>query len=81
MFSVGLRFAMPVLALLILLDLSFAVHGQSASQFQVMSLSFAAKMLADWDFLTTAVDPFTRTSYRTCRCAYTFHVLVRLLES
>ena len=46
MFVVGLRLAMPVLALLILMDLSFAILGKVHAQFQALSLSFAAKMLA-----------------------------------
>jgi flagellar biosynthetic protein FliR len=45
-FVVGVRLSLPVLALLLLLDLAFAILGKVHAQLQLQSLSFAAKMLA-----------------------------------
>lgn len=45
MFLSGLRMALPLLALLILIDISFAILAKVHAQFQTQSLSFAAKML------------------------------------
>jgi flagellar biosynthetic protein FliR len=45
MFSTGLRLAMPVIALLLLFDISLALLGRINSQLQLLTLSFPAKML------------------------------------
>jgi flagellar biosynthetic protein FliR len=45
-FSVGLRLALPVVALLGLVDLSLALLGRLNAQMQLMTLAFPAKMLA-----------------------------------
>lgn len=60
MFVVGLRLALPVLAMLILMDLSFSLMGKVHAQFQVMQLSFAAKMLVGVGMLATALGAFPR---------------------
>ncbi len=46
MFSTGLRLALPVVALMLLLDLSLALMGRVNAQLQLLSLSFPLKMLA-----------------------------------
>jgi len=45
-FSAALRLAMPVVALLLLVDLTFALFGRLHAQLQLLSLAFPAKMLA-----------------------------------
>jgi flagellar biosynthetic protein FliR len=46
MFTIGLRLAMPVIALLLMLDFSLALLGRMQQQLQLLSLSFPLKMLA-----------------------------------
>ena len=46
MFSLGLRLAMPVIALLILIDLALALLGRMQQQLQLLQLAFPVKMLA-----------------------------------
>jgi flagellar biosynthesis protein FliR len=76
-FSTGLQLAMPVLALLVLLDVAFAVLGRLHAQMQLLSLSFAIKMLVGLAFLASilVVYPgvFARSAERT------FGVLTRLV--
>lgn len=45
-FVTGLRLAMPVIALLLLIDFAFAVLGRLQAQIQLMPLSFSIKLLA-----------------------------------
>jgi flagellar biosynthetic protein FliR len=45
LFTFGLRLAMPVVALLIMVDVSLALLGRLNSQLQLLSLAFPAKML------------------------------------
>jgi flagellar biosynthetic protein FliR len=45
-FTVGLRLAFPVIALMILVDVALALMGRINSQLQLLSLAFPAKMLA-----------------------------------
>jgi flagellar biosynthetic protein FliR len=45
MFTVGLRMALPVTALLLLIDLALALLGRIQQQIQLLSLSFPVKML------------------------------------
>jgi len=45
MFSTGLRLAMPVIALLLLFDLSLALLGRINAQLQLLTLAFPVKML------------------------------------
>src|SRR5205807_8886989 len=44
-FSAALRLALPVVALLLLVDLTFALFGRLHAQLQLLSLAFPAKML------------------------------------
>lgn len=46
MFSIGLRLALPLMALLLLLDLALALIGRMQQQLNLLSLSFPVKMLA-----------------------------------
>jgi flagellar biosynthetic protein FliR len=46
MFSLGLRVAMPVVALLLLIDVALALLGRMQQQLQLLSLAFPVKMLA-----------------------------------
>lgn len=46
MFSVGLRVALPIVALLILIDFSLALLGRVQQHLQLLSLAFPAKMAA-----------------------------------
>ncbi len=77
MFVVGLKLAMPVLALLILMDLSFAIMGKVHAQFQVLSLSFAAKMLAGLGLMAITLAAFP--SITQSAASRTFQVLVSLV--
>lgn len=63
MFSTAVRFALPVIALLVLVDLSLALLGRINSQLQLLSLAFPAKMLVSIGVLAslTVVMP---TLYR-----------------
>jgi flagellar biosynthesis protein FliR len=45
LFTVGLRLAMPVVALLVMVDVSLALLGRLNSQLQLLTLAFPAKML------------------------------------
>jgi len=46
LFSVGVRIALPVITLLLLVDIALALLGRLNSQLQLISLAFPAKMLA-----------------------------------
>jgi flagellar biosynthetic protein FliR len=45
-FSVGLRLAMPVVALLVMVDIALALLGRVNAQLQLLTLAFPVKMLA-----------------------------------
>jgi flagellar biosynthesis protein FliR len=46
MFSMGLRLALPVIGLLLLIDVALALVGRMQQQLQLLSLAFPIKMLA-----------------------------------
>jgi flagellar biosynthesis protein FliR len=46
MFTFGLRLAMPVIGLMVLIDLALALLGRMQQQLQLLSLAFPIKMLA-----------------------------------
>jgi flagellar biosynthesis protein FliR len=46
MFSLGLRIALPVVALLLLIDVALALLGRMQQQLQLLSLAFPIKMMA-----------------------------------
>jgi flagellar biosynthetic protein FliR len=77
-FTTGLRLAIPVLALLVLLDTAFAVLGRLHAQLQLLSLSFAIKMLTGLAFLGVALAVYPGVFERAG--AITFRVLDRALN-
>ena len=77
-FATGLQLAMPVLALLVLLDVAFAVLGRLHAQLQILSLSFAIKMLTALAFLAGVLTVYPAVFQRSG--AITFAVLDRVLN-
>lgn len=77
-FSTGLQLAMPVLALLILLDIAFAVLGRLRAQLQLLSLSFSIKMLTALIFFAAALAVYPAIFERTG--AITLQALGRVLN-
>jgi flagellar biosynthesis protein FliR len=65
LFSVGARIAMPVIALLLMVDVALALMGRLNQQLQLLSLAFPAKMLtALWAVgFTAALLPRLATSF------------------
>jgi len=45
MFSVGLRLALPVVAVLVMVDISLALLGRISAQLQLLTIAFPVKML------------------------------------
>jgi flagellar biosynthetic protein FliR len=60
LFSIGLRLALPVVALLVMVDVAFALLGRLNQQLQLLSLAFPAKMLAALGVLAVAASVFPR---------------------
>jgi flagellar biosynthetic protein FliR len=60
LFSVGLRLAMPVVALLLLVDVALALLGRLNQQLQLLSLAFPVKMLIALLVLTWTAPLFPR---------------------
>ena len=58
MFSVGLRLALPVVALMLLIDLSLALLGRVNAQLQLLTLAFPLKMLASLVAIGTLLSVF-----------------------
>lgn len=77
-FTTGVQLALPVLALLILLDIAFAVLGRLHAQLQLLSLAFSIKMLAALGFLASILAMFPGVFERSG--ALTFAVLDRVLN-
>jgi flagellar biosynthesis protein FliR len=77
-FATGLQLAIPVLALLVLLDVAFGVLGRLHAQLQLLSLSFAIKMLAALLFLASVLWVYPRVFESSG--AVTFAVLDRVLS-
>ncbi len=59
-FSTGLRLAMPVLALLLMVDLALALLGRLNQQLQLLMLAFPIKMMAALALLATMAAMFPR---------------------
>lgn len=76
-FTTGLQLAMPVLALLVLLDIAFAVFGRLHAQLQLLSLAFAVKMLAALAFLASILAMYPGVFERAG--VQVFSVLDRIL--
>lgn len=77
-FTTGLRLSIPVLALLVMLDIAFAVLGRLHSQLQLLSLSFAVKMLVSLGFLAAVLGVYPAVFERSG--AETFSILQRILK-
>jgi len=77
-FVTGLQLAAPVLALLLLLDIAFAVLGRLQTQLQLLSLSFSIKMVVGLAFLTVILSFFPAAFAKSG--AATFQTLLRLLS-
>ncbi|MGI8742875.1 MAG: flagellar biosynthetic protein FliR [Bryobacteraceae bacterium] len=77
-FLTGLRLAMPVVSLLLLIDISFAIFAKVHTQLQLLSLSFAAKMLAGLALLATGLTVFPLVAQKAA--SHTFETLFRLLS-
>lgn len=60
LFSVGVRMALPVVALLILVDVALALLGRLNAQLQLLSLAFPAKMLTALVMLSAVAALFPR---------------------
>jgi flagellar biosynthetic protein FliR len=60
MFTLGLRIAMPVIALLLLIDLALAMLGRMQQQLQLLTLAFPVKMLAALAMLTALAPIIAR---------------------
>lgn len=60
MFTMGLRLAMPVIALLLLIDVALALLGRIQQQLQLLSLAFPAKMLAALALLAVLAPAIAR---------------------
>jgi len=77
-FSTGLRLALPVLALMILLDIAFAVLSRVQAQLQLLSLTFAVKMLVALAFLASVLSLYPAAFRQTAET--TFGALTQLLN-
>jgi len=62
-FVIGLRLALPVVALLLLVDVALALMGRVHAQLQLLSLAFPAKMLVALALLTV-IFPVVPILYR-----------------
>ncbi len=60
LFSVGVRLALPVVALLVMLDVALALLGRLNAQLQLISLAFPAKMLTALLVLSWLTSLFPR---------------------
>ena len=59
-FTTALRLALPLVALLLLVDIAFALFGRLHAQLQLLSLAFPAKMLASLGMLALLSRAFPR---------------------
>jgi flagellar biosynthesis protein FliR len=78
MLILGLRLAMPVTALLLLIDLSMALIGRMQQNLQLLSLAFPAKMLAALLFLA-ALTPMLERIFAT-EARHTMTAIWRLVR-
>jgi len=60
LFSTGVRLALPVVALLVMVDVALALLGRINAQLQLLSLAFPAKMLTALILLTWMASMFPR---------------------
>jgi len=60
LFSVGVRLALPVVALLMMIDVALALLGRLNAQLQLLSLAFPVKMLVGLVMLSWLASVFPR---------------------
>lgn len=77
MFTTGLRLAMPVVALLLLVDIALALLSRINQQLQLLTLAFPAKMMATLAFLA-AISVFFLPAFRGA-AENTFSSLLKVL--
>jgi flagellar biosynthetic protein FliR len=78
MLSTGLRLALPVIALLLLIDVALGLMGRIQQQLQLLSLAFPAKMLAALALLTVVAPAMPRLFQASSK--HVFATLWRLLD-
>lgn len=78
MFNTGLRLAMPVIGSLVLVDLAFALVSKVHAQLQLLSFSFALKMLAGLAVYAATLAAYPRLL--TDAAAKVLEMLSRLLK-
>jgi flagellar biosynthetic protein FliR len=76
-FSTGLQMAIPVLALMLLLDIAFGVLGRLHSQLQLLGFSFGVKMLVGMAFLSGVVQFYPAILEKAA--AATLKIVLRLV--
>jgi flagellar biosynthetic protein FliR len=76
MFTLGLRVALPVIALLLLIDVALALLGRMHQQLQLLSLAFPIKMMAALGVLA-AIAPLMPKLYSSA-ASHTISALWRL---
>ena len=76
-YTTGLQLGIPVLGLMILLDIAFAVLGRLQTQLQILSVSFSVKMLVGIGFLSGLISYFPAVFEKAG--AFTFAVVLKLL--
>jgi flagellar biosynthesis protein FliR len=70
MFSLGVRLALPVVALLVMVDVALALLGRINSQLQLLSLAFPAKMLTGLMVLSWLAVLFPRLMTQSATLAW-----------
>jgi flagellar biosynthetic protein FliR len=71
LFSVGVRLALPVVALLVMVDVALALLGRINQQLQLLSLAFPAKMLTSLLVLSWVAALFPRILLQFSGLAWT----------
>ena len=71
LFSVGVRLALPVVALLVMVDVALALLGRINAQLQLLTLAFPAKMLTTLIMLSWLSATFPRVLREICGAAWT----------
>lgn len=71
MFSIGVRLALPVVALLVMVDVALALLGRINSQLQLLSLAFPVKMLTGLALLSWISVLFPRLMGQSAAAAWT----------
>jgi len=79
LFSVGVRLALPVVALLVMVDVALALMGRLNAQLQLLSLAFPAKMLTALAVLSVVAAVFPRVLMQFAGHAWT--AVYRMLGS